>query len=65
MSLVYKMYNIAVVLPGLCKKKWKGGGVNGKISTKPSGGGTLPRNNQLNFGRQPGIFILRGLLGFC
>lgn len=45
-----------------CAKKM---GENGKISTKPGGGGNLPRNNQLNFGREPGIFILRGLLGFC
>lgn len=57
----YKMYNMSVVLAGLCKKM----GENGKISTKPGGGGNLPRNNQLNFDRVPGIFILRGLLGFC
>lgn len=64
MSLCYKMDNMSVVFK--CKKKKiNKTKLDGFQQNRGGRVGNVPRNDQLNLGGDPRIFILRGLLGFC
>lgn len=64
MSLCCKMDNMSVVFNGAKRKKNKTN-LDGFQQNRGGRVGDVPRNDQLNLGGDPGIFILRGLLGFC